>query len=202
MTAYYNIAEMFLQTGKYQRAYEYYSLQYDAAVKISDGLYQYRALTNLGLAQHLQDKDQEAKELLLKAGDRGRKSAPPDEMCLTYYFLGEVYLNLAQFHEALVAADEALRTATLAGMDDDADKARLLKLRIRHRNGDRQALDEIIAISSNSGDISVLADVHYCLFKMTGKNEYRENALTALKKLCQNAPDHFNQTKIDELEIP
>ncbi len=102
---------------------------------------------------------------------------------------------------AIQLLEEGLSLAEQTKRNDYILKSQLLREKIDFIKGDRNsALQNIIAMTGTVKSLSVLSDIYYELWQMTGKAEYADKAKETYRQLFIETPKAEYKRRLQELE--
>ncbi|MGM0405150.1 MAG: tetratricopeptide repeat protein [Thermoplasmatota archaeon] len=195
-----NIGELYKEKGEYDKALRYYQKDVDISKDLADKRGYAITVGNMGNLYKLKNDFDKAKELYAKTIHIAREQDTKDVMSYFLFCEADLYFQKGLIERADALNKEALEIAEKIDMQQTIFSGNLLKAKILSEEDKEKGLRILKKMLKEDYNKPERAKLVYELYKISGEDNYKNDALEFYKKIYEKNPSiHYKQI-IDELE--
>ncbi len=195
-----NIGELYKEKGEYDKALEYYERDMNISKDLGDKRGYAITVGNMGNLHKLMDDTVKAEELYDETIQIARDLNTKDVLCYFLSCKADLYFQKGMIESAEAMNEEALGIAENIKMRQTLFNTNLLKAKIISERDKGRGLEILIEMLENEYPEPEKARLLYELYKISGDDGYKKEALDFYKKIFEKHPSKKYGEIIRELE--
>lgn len=194
-----NIGILHMYMGEYDEALQCYQRKLDIAKDMGANENICYGIINIGELYLITKKYEKGLEVIENAMDLIEELDVIFILSQAYLLRAGLNFGLGNFQEAEKCNEEALKISQEAGRNDMVHNSQILKSKLIARTDKEEAAKFLKGLLEGNDDETEIADIEFQLWKVTGEEEHRMEALALFPKLYEKTPKIEFKEKIDEL---
>ncbi len=194
-----NIGELYKEKGEYDKALRYYQKDVDISKDLADKRGYAITIGNMGNLYKLKSDFHKAEELYDEALHIAREQDTKDVLSFFLSCKADLYFQKGLIERAGVLNKDALEIAEKIDMQQTIFCANLLKAKILSKENKEKSIQILKKMLEANNSAPEEAKLVYELYKISGEDDHKKNALDFYKKIYEKNPSTRYKEIIEEL---